>query len=720
MNIKEYLFTLFTILIYSTSATAGPVRTPEATFTQPDGSRFEARVYGDEWHKIRTTADGCAIIKGEDGWWYYGIYDFQGCISPSGVKVGQNAPQSVIVQSRQIPHAAIANRVREKRAKVSQQNNQRLKQIRSLTAPTKAATVPKEVRGLAILVQFKDTKFTFSKADFEAMLNSKGYNGTGSAKDYFTAQFGEDWEFTFDVSDIVTLDNPVKYYGENDKDGDDKRVAELIRDACRKADQSVDFSKYDLDSDGVVDNVYVFYAGEDEAANTEQTDLVWAHQWYVLSGGGIDIQCDGKQIDRYACSSELDSKTSMAEIGTFCHEFSHTFGLMDMYDTDYESEGLWSAGLWRTTSLMDGGNYNNGGKTPPYYNCIERDVLGLSYPILVEKGKTYTLEPVHKNGMYCRLDTDTEGEYYLLECRSNEGWDKYIGGKGLLIYHIDRSGGSIIKWELSNSINADSTHPCADLIEADCRPDAFTSNSEYYQAIRDIKNIFFPLDNASAMIPKTHPSFKFWSGSHPPLCITGIRRDGENISFTVTDMSDINEAAHVQDVNLYRFPDAITVTFRASKNIPGSKAILEWKQEDENEFTNKVEVTAYSEGFYSYKITGLKSGNTQYNIAIHFENGETIGDKFRQSALTKRMPPIIWPYINFSDISSTMKAGEIVPLHVTNASNAFSIEWSLDGTPIETAESGIFTASKSGTLRADVIWKNGSCDTIIKQIEVTK
>ena len=46
-------------------------------------------------------------------------------------------------------------------------------------------------------------------------------------------------------------------------------------------------------------------------------------------------------------------------IGTFCHEYSHTLGLPDFYDTDYEDNGGVAAGMWTATSLMDGGNYNN-------------------------------------------------------------------------------------------------------------------------------------------------------------------------------------------------------------------------------------------------------------------------------------------------------------------------------------------------------------------------
>ena len=48
-------------------------------------------------------------------------------------------------------------------------------------------------------------------------------------------------------------------------------------------------------------------------------------------------------------------------------------GLADLYDTDGSDNGQ-SDGVWYWTSLMDGGNMNNGGNTPPFYNA-----LGISF-----------------------------------------------------------------------------------------------------------------------------------------------------------------------------------------------------------------------------------------------------------------------------------------------------------------------------------------------------
>ena len=77
MNVKRLFLNLILALITSPYIWAGPVKNGNAIYTQPDGSSFTAMTKGDEWTKIRTTTDGCAIIRQEDGWWCYGIYNYR-------------------------------------------------------------------------------------------------------------------------------------------------------------------------------------------------------------------------------------------------------------------------------------------------------------------------------------------------------------------------------------------------------------------------------------------------------------------------------------------------------------------------------------------------------------------------------------------------------------------------------------------------------------------
>ena len=64
------------------------------------------------------------------------------------------------------------------------------------------------------------------------------------------------------------------YYGGNNSNDEDKAPEEMIIHAVELLDDEVDFSQYDTDDDGFVDNVYVFYAGRGEA-DGGGTNSVW-------------------------------------------------------------------------------------------------------------------------------------------------------------------------------------------------------------------------------------------------------------------------------------------------------------------------------------------------------------------------------------------------------------------------------------------------------------
>ena len=718
---SRHIITLISVFLSVTSALLGsPVRDAHAVYTQPDGTTFRVRLNGDEWTKLSLTEDGCAIIRENDGWWCYGTYDTSGALSSTGYRIGDQAPSHITEASRQIPYEILAQRARERRVPGARYGVEHIEAIREQAKLTKAGDETVRKKGIALLVEFSDVKFRYTRNDFNNLLNQPEYKGTGSAKDYFEYQFGDGWEFSFDVSDIVTLSWPAKRYGANDSDKQDARPWDMVAEACRAVDDDIDFSIYDQDNDGMVDNVYVFYAGLSESEHTDQPDLIWPHQYYIYSGRPrIDLILDGKRIDRYACSSEISGERSLTGIGSFCHEYSHTLGLMDLYDTDYDNDGGWAAGTWRSTSLMDGGNYNNNSATPPNFNCIEREMLGLSEPVRLVDGQSYTLSPIHKEGLCYKLETDIEGEYYLFECRSNEGWDRYIGGKGMLVYHIDRnatemSGGHRYnKWEL-NTVNADLSHQCADLIEADGRSDEITTQADLKT---DISGIFFPYENVTSITPTGTPALKFWSGVITDTSVTGIEASGDNISFNVVQTGEIPEIPSVTDVSVITLPEAAVIRFRSSDTSLEGLPVLQWRKSGSESYST-AEISEYSPGRYACLLDGLEGGHVSYEVVIRFHSEGSIGEAVKRSFMTKRASQIDWPYIFIT--SAQVAASEGIILYVANASDAAETEWTYDGAPISPGTDYMFHPEKDGILKAEVIWKDGSKDIIIKEIKVIK
>jgi M6 family metalloprotease-like protein len=563
--------------------------------------------------------------------------------------------------------------------------------------------------GLVILAQYKDVPFKHSREDFVDMLTKEGYdrNGaTGSAMEYFNAQFGNSVDFSFEVSAIVTLPSNRKYYGENNNYGQDARPAEMIYDACQLADQSVDFSLYDDDNDGYVDNVFVFFAGGDEAELFEQEDLIWSHAWYMESGGGLALELDGKSIDRYACTAEL-SYNALAGIGTFCHEYSHTFGLPDFYDTDYDENGR-AAGLWCWTSLMDGGNMNNDSNTPPFYNAIEREFLDIADPILIERDGTYTLEPLHSSNKFYRINTETSGLYYLIECRRQSGWDKYINGSGMLIYKVDKTPRRQRRWVIDNTVNAYADQQCADLVEADGRNDVFNSDREYSTMVQNIKGVFFP--------NKTTETIEFT----PEISMTNIRMDGDNVVFSIVGFSEESTPPTAVNLKVEAFMDAAIINFESSWEFEGN-ATVTWGRTDQ--LTTETEVEAYEPGKYSLILDGLTPGNKTYTVSVHFQAGEISGEKRSTSFMTSKAAPVDWPYIfvgkNKALEDGSYVQGTKIALMVYNASQAEEIRWTFNDEEIAPEGDGYFTLENSGTLRAHVSWEDGSEDIIQKKINIT-
>ena len=311
--------------------------------------------------------------------------------------------------------------------------------------------------GLIILVNFADSKFNTSKFGptqtlYYRIANETNYgenNFKGSISDYFKAQSGGQFLLDFDVAGPVTLPYGYSYYGQNDDDGYDKRPTEMVREACQAVDGSVDFSKYDWDGDGEVEEVFVVYAGNGEHDTTNQPNLIWPHM-DNLANYGEQLTLDGVTINTYACASELNGDKTLSGIGTFCHEFSHCMGFPDMYDTASDGNNF-GMGSW---DLMDYGSYNGAGYVPAGYSGYEKMVCGWTTPIELDKPMTVNgMERLADMGQtYIIYNKGNRNEYYILENRQQSGFDKYLPGSGLLIEHVDYDK-DIWEWNAVNTTN---------------------------------------------------------------------------------------------------------------------------------------------------------------------------------------------------------------------------------------------------------------------------
>lgn len=385
-----------------------------------------------------------------------------------------------------------------------------------------------EFKGLVILVEFEDTPFTISNPvqRFDEMLNSGNYSyqgAHGSVKEYFMTNSDNAFVPSFEVVGPVKLSRKMSYYGENGKNREEIHAGEMVVEACRLASFHVNFSDYDNNQDGMADLIYIFFASYGENENPGDKDYIWSH------AGNIADSClmlDGIKVGRYACSPEYigkddDENVRMATIGTFCHEFSHVLGLPDFYNT-LSGSGMTPGSI----SLMDRGNYLDEGRCPAGYSAFEKEyVEWMDVPLLTETdGRSQILLAPVNSDITCNvpcavkihLDND---EYYYLENRQNESWDKYLPCQGLLIYHVDLSDS--LAWD-RNEVNVNYMHPNYELIRA---------NGKYET---DYKKVSFPGDvNKTAFTPS-----KSWNGKEAKFKIENIKSIGRYIVFDCVSLQN--------------------------------------------------------------------------------------------------------------------------------------------------------------------------------------
>lgn len=687
---------------------AAPARPGTYKLTQPDGTSFTATLTGDEFFKLTRTTDGCSIIRDDDGYYSYAFYDAQGGKHSTGVHVNsQNSSSPAAASSRLIPYETISRRTAAQRELVGR----RTASVRSSSVDTKASTATN--RMLIILAQFSDLKFKYGRSYFVDMLTKEGYSyggANGSALDYFKAQFGGSCEFEFVVSDVVTLSHGYAYYGKNDYSGSDEKAYEAVIEACKAIDSQVDFSKYDMDGDGEVDNVFVYVPGLDEAEGASE-DHIWSHRWYIYDGAGVKLILDGTMVNSYAMSTEISYNTAGKEaftsIGTFCHEYSHALGLRDMYDTDGEGSGGYAYALWQITSVMDGGNYNNGGNTPPNYNAFELESIGVGTEEKLDLGE-WTFAPLSSEKRYGRIDTNVDGEYFLVETRALEGWDAYIGGSGLLIYHIDKSKNSagysdnqskVITAEerfASNEVNCRPDHQCVDLIEANPN-------------VTDHSHLYWPCSKISSISPESRSEFRYWNGGQPSISLIGMRKDGDQVTFTV--------AGPLAFEKIEAFQDAATVRWNVASGSDGTASYISIS---DGTTSNEYTVKPYQTGQYSYTFEGLKE-KTDYTVKVSTQaggKGTSITDSFTTKSFYSNGYPFI--YLNSAERNSdgTFVKGSEMPLRVYNAKNVTKVTWTFNSSPVSDNGSGYWTITTDGTLKASVQYNDGHKDIIMKKITV--
>lgn len=472
MKTLKQLSLIVCLMLCSLTTWAAKAESIPVQVRQADGSVITVILRGDEHINWYTTLDGVLLVQGTDNNYYIGKVEKSGNLIATQQLAHEaltrsQAERNLIAKQDKDKFFAYVNKVAEESENAY--NNSPL--TRGPIIDSGYGGVPYfphtgSPKALVILAEFQDTTFTiqdtkkvftnylmnedhFSDTRYGQNQNYKGVRGY--FKDCSYGQFTP----IFDVVGPIKLPKKHAIYGA----GND-RMDLLLADACATVDDLVDFAKYDANNDGIVDLVYIIYAGHSANYHDNKVSNIWPKSGTIT----ISNKFDGKSIRRYGVSNELNGsdKTSKNNkkingIGLFCHEFSHTLGLPDIYayHTDAENQDDQGMEFW---DLMDGGTGVRGGRVPASYLAWEREVMGwMNIDELKKDSSIENLKSIDNGGKaYKIVNPNNSNEYIVLQSMQkgawNQGWGDGTYGKGLLAYRVSYPYNKVNVFDFPNNV----------------------------------------------------------------------------------------------------------------------------------------------------------------------------------------------------------------------------------------------------------------------------
>ncbi len=456
IHIRQILAAALLAATTWTQAPAMPAYPKPITVVQPDGRTITILQRGDERVHWAETTDGYTLLRDKQGYWAFARTDTKGNLSASDLRYEGS--------SLQAKAAGIKPGLRYSSLQCQSMIKAATPQTDLMVDGTFPSTGKRKL--LVLLVNYSDTKTTYTPADFRRMMNEEGYGGIGSFRDFYKEQSYGKLDIDVTVTDWITLPLTKATYG---ADG----AAYMIYDALSLVCDTLDLKQYDNDGDGILDGLAVIHqgTGQEMSANT---DDIWSHSAIVYGQ-----TFNGVTLRRYTIEPEkLALNNRMSTIGVICHEFGHALGAPDFYDTDYAKSGGEFCGTGKWDLLASGAWLGDYGDRPAGINGWQKWVYGWTDPVILDNDTVITDMPAaDQQPVAYRFETGTPGEYYFMENRQQTGtFDASIPGHGLIVYHVNEN---IISSNLiDNTIN--STYPqgiytvCSDAgVDPDNSPSSF-------------------------------------------------------------------------------------------------------------------------------------------------------------------------------------------------------------------------------------------------------
>lgn len=523
------ILSIVIIFIFNSAAHAVPAAPVIQELAQPDGTRFKAKVRGDErlhWHE---TEEGYTIIKDKaTKWWHYAVDNENRQLIMSRHKVGAAEVGKLDIKRGLLPL--------RKQYRVMPAGDADLNPL----VMRKTIALPHTQNLIVIMVDFNNVAGAYTPESFGSLFFS---STTKSVADYYKEVSYGKFKVTAATDTYGVTAGIIGWLRLNQNHPDCENAIDsiacyelLVSNTLQAADPYISFSSFDSNGDNSVTpeelSIIIIAAGNEEAYGTTSGPGVWAHQWQLST----PLTLDGKTIKHYAIFGEKHD-SHQATIGVMVHELGHLMlDLPDLYDIEGNSSGIGYFDLMSKGCWCESATDNYSGQTPVHLSAWSKEYVGFVTPTVITDQKAVSLTAVSGSSAdIVRVPTQNANEYFLVENRYLSGYDlglqgclkgSPIEGGGLAIWHIDKSlltDGCNVKW---NNCNANKKHRLVDLEEADGTQDLDTKGSSKLQ------DLFYAGNNIS-FNDATTPNSKSYTGTSNNVEVTNIS------SYGVTMTADI-------------------------------------------------------------------------------------------------------------------------------------------------------------------------------------
>lgn len=502
---------------------SAPFHGKEFTFTQPDGTEFQVRGWGDQYNARFETLEGSPVVLNTaTGFYEHAAVSGDGEeVRLAGIRAETRQPDS-LRGATALPSKRAAAIVRSQMnsglvrgtTRWEERRQARKMALRQAIVPLGIAPAPPpqytmgDYAGLCLLVQFPDVPGTISREEVEDFCNKPGHTGfgnNGSVFDYFLDNSLGKVKYTNVVAPYYTAKHPRAYYTDENIP-QPVRAWELISEALNRLKASkFDFSKLTTDPLGNLYALNVFYAGR--RVNNWAKGL-WPHSWH------LDTQAE-LTPGTLAYDYQITDMGNQLTLGTFCHENGHMIcDFPDLYDYGSDSEGI---GVY--CLMCAGGAVQGADKNPTNICAYLKHAAGWAESATPLSNGLDVKAVAGANQFFIHAKSPTE--YFIIENRFREGRDQCLTDSGLAIWHVDHLGSN------NNQAGTPSSHYECALMQADGEKDL-----ENAENVGDDKDLFKAVGKGS-FGDTTQPSSKWWDRTKSGLEIHNIGVAGKQITFSV-------------------------------------------------------------------------------------------------------------------------------------------------------------------------------------------